>query len=160
MKKISTSFYPKISFPDFYYCLAFLLTLLPLLSSGQTSTATQDILPILECTEYIGNGKFRANFSYNNLNKKEVTVAETNSVLFIDGKPASGKPPRVFKAGQQQNVFSTEFESNSKCLWRIVLPNGKTKEVTASANSSHCRGSGNIFPLFPPPKVEKHNKNW
>ncbi|MDF1573490.1 MAG: S8 family serine peptidase, partial [Bacteroidales bacterium] len=36
-------------------------------------------------------------------------------------------------------------------MWKMVLPNGKIKEVTADIHSSHCEGSGILEPYFTPP---------
>ncbi len=144
----------------FLLLLLLFLSLLPLLSVGQNASPGQDILPILECTEYIGNGKFRANFGYDNLNKKEVTVAEINSYLSVNDKPASAKPPRIFKAGRQQHVFSTEFESTSKIIWRIILPNGKTKEIQANASSSIVKVQEIISLLSGTSRWKNKHQNW
>lgn len=102
------------------------------------SQSRRDIIPVLECIEYIGSGKFRANFGYDNQNKSEVTLGSDKSFTVVGNNKASAI--NTFKAGRQLKVFSKEFEAKQVVEWTIVLPNGKVQKVVASINSNHCNG--------------------
>ncbi len=111
----------------------------------------KEITIVLECVEYIGNDKYIANFGYNNPNKVEVIVPETNSSIIYNEGALKKSALNKFKPGRQTYVFKNEFTSKERVLWRVTLPNGVIKETSASANSNHCKGSGNILPYYPPP---------
>jgi hypothetical protein len=116
-----------------------------------------DVIPVLECVEYLGNGKLAASFGYENLYKETVTVSQGNSTVLIGAFKSAAT--NTFKPGRQYAVFRKEFNEREVVVWTIILPNGKQKQVTASANSSLCRGTGtstgNIFPYYPPPTSGK-----
>ncbi len=131
--------------------LAFLfLLVMPSLALSQNNKI-KDIEIVLECVEYVGNDKFIANFGYDNPNATEITVPESNSVLIFNNGKSTDFATNAFKSGRQAYVFQKEFSAKDRVLWHLVLPNGKVKEVTASANSAHCSSKGNIFPYYPPP---------
>ena len=116
---------------------------------------TKDIDIVLECVEYIGDGKCHASFGYNNPNSTTVSVPDTSSILTCSKGNKRTKALNTFKAGKQSNVETREFDSDDKVVWTVVLPNGKTKQVTASANSSHCNQNTNIIPYYTPPSTGK-----
>jgi hypothetical protein len=78
--------------------LGLLLSLPLAILSAQTQ---KDVEIILECIEYIGNDKCVANFGYNNPNKKEVAVPETNSSLIVNDGQSQSKALNRFKPGRQ-----------------------------------------------------------
>jgi len=127
------------------YLIAFLF---PLLAFSQKE---KDINILVECVEYVGNDKFIANFGYDNPNSYDIVVPDTSSILIYNNGNTKTKAVNTFKSGRHSYVFSAEFTSKDRVLWHMVLPNGVEKDVTASANSSHCRGSGNILPYYTPP---------
>ncbi|HKK42527.1 MAG TPA: hypothetical protein VJ963_08980, partial [Bacteroidales bacterium] len=112
---------------------------------------TKDVEIVLECVEYIGNGTYKANFGYDNPNKTDVVVPDTNSTLIYDGGNKKLKALHNFKSGRQVNAFQGVFTSNERVLWHVILPNGTVKDVTASINSNHCTGQSNIYPYYTPP---------
>ena len=111
----------------------------------------KDVEVVLHCIEYIGNDKFVANFGYNNPNKTEVDVPETNSTVVLNGGESKSKAINKFKPGLQSYVFKREFTSKDRVEWKVILPNGSTKTITANIKSNHCSNSGNIVPYYPPP---------
>ena len=128
-----------------YWYLIILLLLLPSISAfGQR---LKDIDILVECVEYIGNDKYVANFGYNNPNTKDVSVPEPNSTIILNSGQQK-KALNLFKPGRQYNVFQIEFTSKDRVLWHVILPTGTVKDVTASINSVHCSGKGNIFSLL------------
>jgi len=133
----------------------FVFTGLFLLSFTVFSQKQKDIEPIVECVEYLGDGVFRANFGYNNPNKDDVSVIDSNSVVIFNNGKSKKKAVNAFATGRHENVFSQEFTAKDRCVWRVVLPNGTIKETSASINSSHCRDGSNIFPYYNPPENGK-----
>ena len=132
--------------------LIFLFSIIiPLAAFGQNKKI-KDVEIVLECVEYIGNNKFIANFGYENPNNIEITIPDSNSLLIFNQGQSKAKAINTFKSGRQSYVLSKEFSSKDRVLWHMVLPNGKVKEITASANSAHCSSKGNIFPYYPPPE--------
>ncbi len=127
----------------------------PLAAFSQT---INDVDPIVECVEYIGNGKYQATFGYNNLGIQEITIPDTNSNLIINYGQTQIKALNTFKAGRQSNVFQKEFNSDDRCTWRFVLPNGTIKETSASINSSHCN-DGTITSKYAFPRGGKESNS-
>jgi hypothetical protein len=133
-------------------CLAIAIFLL---HASITSFAQKkpEVIPVLECVTYVGNGKLTATFGYDNQSKETVSVTQSNSTVLVGTSKSNGVT--TFKAGRQYSVFQKEFNEKDVVVWTLILPNGKQKQVTASANSSHCKTSGNkpgnIFPYYPPP---------
>jgi hypothetical protein len=132
------------------FAFAALLCLLPLFALAQTKS----IIPIVECVKYTGNGKFQATFGYDNPNRKEVIVAESNSYLTSVGTKPNGKPVSSFKTGRQSNVFTVEFDGN-KVTWSINQPNGKIVFVETNLNASPCQSASNIQPSYSAPSTGK-----
>ena len=112
---------------------------------------SKDVEIILECVEYIGNGKYVANFGYDNPNKNDVVVPDSSSSLIYDGGNKKVKALNDFKPGRQVNAFNGVFTSKERVLWHVILPNGTVKDVTASINSNHCTNQSNIYPYYTPP---------
>ena len=88
-----------------FFMLAFFL--LPLLAFSQKKIKKvkqyEDITIILDCVEYIGLGKYRAYFGYDNPNKDEIDVPQENSVIIKLRGNDYGH--RNFKPGRQYKVF-------------------------------------------------------
>jgi hypothetical protein len=137
-------------------CLAFAIFLLlfPVLNlhaQGQGQKKSE-VIPVLECVTYVGSGKFTATFGYDNQSQEVVSVSQSNSTVVVGSSKSNGV--NTFKAGRQYSVFKKDFTEREVVVWTIILPNGKQKQVTASANSTHCKDgsqTGNIFPYYPPP---------
>ncbi len=132
------------------FALTILLCLLPFLAVAQT----RDLVPIVECVKYTGNGKFQATFGYDNPNKKEVSVAQSNSYLTSSGTKPNGNPVSSFKTGRQSNVFTVEFDGD-KVTWSINQPNGKIVFVETSLSGSPCQSASNILPSYNAPSTGK-----
>ena len=133
-----------------------LLFLLPVVAFGQKQ---KDIIPILECVEDLGDGRFIANFGYDNPNGTEIILPEDNSTLIYNNGNTKEKTLNKFKSGRQYKVVVKEFNGGDMCTWRIILPNETPKETTASVNSSHCSPSYNIEGYYPAPAGGKLNNS-
>ncbi len=137
----------------FRLVLMLLVLQLPVAAFAQS----KNIIPIIECVKYTGNGKYLATFGYDNPNKKGISVEESNSYLVYEGNQPNGKPVSSFKIGRQSNVFSIEFDG-SKVTWTIKLPNGNIVYVDASLNASLCQPSTDFsFRNYPMPAGGKVN---
>jgi len=124
-------------------------TSLLILSDMAYGQKIKDVIPIRECVEYIGSGKYVVYFGYDNPNNDPVIIAEDSSLVIYSSKKPNGKGVNHFNTGRQYKVFSAEFEAKETVKWKMVQPNGEVKEVTASANSSHCSSvDSSIIPLF------------
>src|SRR4030042_25402 len=147
MKAIIGDHYPGLAMRTSFLkptgLIYFIALLFPLLAFSQKQ---KDISIIVECVEYIGNDKYIANFGYDNPNTFSIVVPDTNSVLIYNNGKTKTKAVNSFSPGRHSYVFSKEFDSNDRVLWHMVQPTGTIKDVTASTNSSHCIGSGNILP--------------
>ncbi len=121
------------------------------------------------CTQYIGNGLYKANFEYDNPTNKAVVCKEGDSYVKIkkaDNNKYKGqnnrpnkknhsnaskklKGLRKFKPGNMKNAFSIVFKAKEVVEWTVIHPNGKIHVIIASANSSHCTDEeeGFIFPV-------------
>ena len=131
------------------YSILFLTLLFIHFSGVAFSQKQKDIEPIIECVKYIGNDTYTATFSYNNPNKKEVSVTETNSIVIYNNGKSKKKVINTFSTGYNSNVFTQEFTSKDRCIWRIKLPNGTIKETSVSSSSSHCRDNNlGLEPIF------------
>jgi hypothetical protein len=129
---------------------ALIYFVLPISLFAQKSKATpKDVIVVAECVEYIGNGKFKASFGYDNQNNTTVSVVTSNSIVAVGPQKSNGT--NSFKPGRQYNVFSKEFDAREVVIWTVTLPNGKVKSTMASANSKHCQSKGNIIPHYDPP---------
>ncbi len=112
---------------------------------------------VLECVEFIGNGTYRARFGYSRPGNSPLTIPQSNSVLLTanaNGNASNaGHGANAFQPGNHSSVFTATFQAGQFLTWRITLPNGMQKTVTASANSSLCSNSlnPNILPYYPPP---------
>jgi hypothetical protein len=126
-----------------------LFFVLPLSIFAQSKSTPKDIIVVAECVEYIGNGKFKASFGYDNQNNTTVSVSTSSSVVMTGKLKSNGISS--FKPGRQYNVFAKEFDAREVVVWTVTLPNGKIKSTTASANSKHCQSTGNIVPHYDPP---------
>ena len=116
--------------------------------SDNSKNSSKDIV-LRSCTEYIGNGKLRVNFGYNNPNNKDISIEETNSTIIL--KPSNFKSNGLnnFKKGTHEKVFSLEFNAGEKVEWTVINPSGNEKTIIASANSSHCQDATSvIIPVF------------
>lgn len=138
---------------DGYLSAVVILLLFSFQSNAQKKQQQQqqEVTPVLECVTYLGNGRLSASFGYDNPSKETITVSQSSSTVVIGTTKSNGT--NTFKPGRQYGILKKEFNEKEVVIWTIVLPNGKQKQVTASANSSHCKGAqtGNIFPYYPPP---------
>ena len=126
----------------------------------QKNKPIKDINIILECVKFIGNDKYVATFGYDNPNNFEISVPEPNSILIKNEGESTNPTLNYFASGRNDMAFTREFSSNDRIMWRMVLPNGKIKEVTASANSNQCPGIDttgmDILPYYDPPLSGKN----
>jgi hypothetical protein len=131
----------------------FFFQLIHATSWAQKKPDKPEVTPVLECVTYVGNGKLTATFGYDNPSTETISVSQSNSTLAVGTSKSNAVS--TFKPGRQYSVFTKEFNEKEVVIWTLILPNGKQKQITASANSNHCKNSGghtgNIFPYYPPP---------
>jgi len=126
--------------------LTILLVFVSLVSYGQKQ---KDVVFYMECVKYIGNDTYVASYGYDNPNSKDVIVTQTNSQVIYNYGQSKKYALNTFKRGRQYNVFTQEFTSKDRCIWRVVLPNGSIKETSASSSSVHCRDNTlGLDPIF------------
>ena len=107
-------------------------------------------LVLRSCVEYIGNGLYSANFSYDNPNK-DLLVNVDDSYVVSNKNHAKSKGVNYFRHGSVEKAFTRQFSKGESVEWTVINPNGKVHTVVASANSSHCADSGDtgfIFPVY------------
>ena len=128
------------------------MSILPQALSAQKNGGGNGIkdMYLRSCTEYIGNGIYQATFSYENPNKKEITVSEDGSIVVSSKGNKKSKGVRNFKPGNVKKAFIKQFREDESVEWTVINPNGKEHVVIANANSSHCPDdvSGFIFPVY------------
>ena len=99
-------------------CLFFLILVsAPAIAQKGGGKGVKDLI-VRACTEEIGNGLYQASFSYENPNKKEVTVGEEDSyVRSSRGKKSKGpkelRVPNLCIASFQSCFFSLFFRAIS-----------------------------------------------
>ncbi|NER08980.1 S8 family serine peptidase [Muriicola jejuensis] len=98
----------------------------------------------------MGNGMLRVNFSYNNPNDEEVTVANGLSKLVIQRgkKRTTSFALNVFQPGEVENAFFVDFYEMEFVEWTVKNPGGKTKKSRASSNSPLCPDPPVIIPVY------------
>ncbi|MDX2442969.1 MAG: S8 family serine peptidase, partial [Bacteroidales bacterium] len=144
--------------------LLILLILLPVGAFGQgkgkgKGKKYEPINITLDCVEYIGHGKYRAYFGYDNPNKDEIVFPEENSVIIKIKGNAYGH--RHFKKGRNYKVYNTVFDRKDNVKWRILFPGDDPndplswKEVIADIDSYLCQEETNILPYYEPPEGGK-----
>ncbi len=133
---------------SFSLLLLFIL-LVPLAAFSQK--VKYDIDLYVECIEYVGNGKFKANFGYENKGKKAFSVEEGNRVVVYNYGQAKKNGITTFEPGRHYNVMSEEFDKNDKCEWILTLPDDSEKMKSSSVNSSQiCVKESDILPYINP----------
>ena len=88
--------------------------LFPLISFGQkgkpknnNNKKNKDINIVVNCVEYIGNGKFKANFGYDNTDTKTVTVDQPSSVVKYNNGQSKKFAVNTFLAGCTARCFQS-----------------------------------------------------
>lgn len=121
---------------------------IPILSFGQKN---KEVNIVVSCVEYIGEGKFKAHFGYDNTSSKEVVVDEPNSTVTYNHGQSKKLGLNTFKSGIVEKAFSQVFDAHDRVQWTVVFPDGTIKQTNeASANSSHfCYQD--IIPYYAPP---------
>lgn len=117
-----------------------------------------DVNIVVTCVEYIGDGKIRASFGYENTGKRDVRLKKSKSIVKYNYGQSQKNGPYLFKPGVTESAFSQEFDSKDRVQWTVTLSNGKVKTVDANINSNHCQGieeSLNIIPGYIPPEGGK-----
>ncbi len=145
------SIFSKAKDRTFDNCILISIFLLSLSYTGyaQKGNGVKDI-EVRSCVEFIGNGLYQVNFSYDNPNKKEFTLNDDKSFVIHGNGKKKSKGINSFKPGLVKKAFSKQFSANEYVTWEVHNPNGNVHIATASANSSHCpeEYSGGIYPLF------------
>ena len=129
--------------------LTFSVLLFPITAFSQI----QNIEVIVECVEDLGNGKFMANFGYNNLNDEVVTLDKKSSQLIYNGDKKKTYVLNIFQPGRHAYVLSKEFDAGDRVRWQIKLPDGVVNECIANMYSTLCDLS--IEPYYEPPEGGK-----
>jgi len=111
-------------------------------------TATEAVVPMVDCVIDNGNGRFTAYFRYLNRNAEDVTIpiGWSNRLL-----PASvGRPqPEQFAPGRSPLYPSSAFavaSSGAALSWTLKGPDGQTRIVAATVNSRRCAGPPRTTP--------------
>ena len=112
---------------------------------GQTK---KNIDLLLECVQQLGNGKYVANFGYNNPNSAEIAISDASSALVVkqNGKTKKNGLAK-FKPGRNIYVMKTEFSDSDTIVWRVEMPDGTIREIQASKSSNQC----SLLPYYAPP---------
>jgi len=129
-----------------------IISILPQALSAQKNAGSKGVkdMFVRVCTEEIGNGLYQATFSYENPNRKEITVNEDGSVVTSSKGNRKSKGVQNFKPGNIKKAFTKQFSEGESVEWKVINPNGKEHIVIASASSSHCpeEEGGFIFPVY------------
>lgn len=92
--------------------------------------------PILECVRLNNDGSYTAVFGYLNENAGTVVIpVGVNNGL--NPNTQNGLLPTTFLPGRQVAAFEIPFDGNN-LVWTLQGPDGISRTVTASANSSAC----------------------
>ena len=141
----------------FFLTLAFLTPNLLSAQKGGKGNKS-DVNIVVSCTEYIGEGKMRVHFGYENPGKKTVVVDESGSVVIYNHGQSKKYGLYNFEPGVKEKAFSQDFDAKDRVQWTVTLPSGKVKTVDADINSNHCQGvvaSLDIIPGYNPPEGGK-----
>jgi hypothetical protein len=111
---------------------------------GQKASATagsegaQPVIPTLACATHNSDGTFTAIFGYDNQNSDAVSIpiGENNHV---SPAPQDRGQPSEFKPGSVRDAFRVNFTEDQKITWSLTGPDGKTRSVTASDSTPHCK---------------------
>ena len=136
--------------------LILLVLLIPMTSFGQK----KEISLTVDCVEAIGNGRYIVSFGYDNTNSETVDIDETSSVVTYNRGQSKKYGANTFLPGVHEKAFSQEFSNEDRVVWEVIMPNGKTKIVSADINSNHCNDVLDIIPYYAPPaggKVDRYS---
>jgi PKD repeat protein len=100
-----------------------------------TGPAVKPVRPILECVSYLGNGKFRAFFGYENQNNYTVAIPVGRNNRFVPD-PANRGQPTLFLPGRTPAYPNAAFSADFDDIFLVWLLNGRT--ATASIFSRRC----------------------
>jgi len=154
MKQI---YYSRKRYHVFSFILFSLVLLLPfdlLAQGGGKGGSKNDVYITVSCVEYIGDGKMKVHFGYENPGKKTVVIDETGSVVTYNHGQAKKYGIYSFEPGVIEDAFTQEFDSKDRVEWTVVLADGTEKTTDANINSNHCRDaqtSLDIVPGYQPP---------
>ena len=132
------AFYPETPSHTVVHVIGFFLILLLSVSYGYGQGGKKDPIIIRICKQDLGNGLYKADFSYENTSKKELDIAPGNSKIKLKNRNKEFNGPNKFKPGVHKKVYSLTFNSKESVSWTITTPSGNVHEVIASANSSKC----------------------
>ncbi|MBL7473639.1 T9SS type A sorting domain-containing protein [Robertkochia sediminum] len=103
------------------------------------------------CVQDIGNGLYKANFTYENSGRREIRLKpEQSKVAFKKGRK-SMQGMTNFKPGIHKKAFSVVFGKGETVTWTITNPSGKTITVEANSSASFCQDveeTDFIFPVY------------
>ena len=108
---------------------------------AQSNESLVPIIPIVECVEELGEGRYLATFGYDNPNNTRVTVPRGNSRIVWDGSLRQEKVLNIFEPGLNESVLEAEFDTTTietGLTWIIWIPQKVSMEATANANSLAC----------------------
>ena len=94
---------------------------------------------VRSCIVDLGNGIHRANFGYENQEKKDIWVSQDDSYVKSNMHDKRMKGTVHFKRGLVKKAFAQHFGPKEVVEWVVITPRGKVLKIYASANSSKCR---------------------
>jgi len=154
-------YYPRNKSYILSFVLFSLVLLLPLdllAQNGGKGGSKNDVYITVSCVEYIGAGKMKVHFGYENPGKKTVVIDETGSVVTYNHGQAKKYGIYSFEPGVMEDAFTQEFDSKDRVEWTVVLADGTEKTTDANINSNHCKDaqtSLDIIPGYQPPEGGK-----
>lgn len=110
---------------------------------------------ILEGVQDLGNGKYRAHFGYKNPTSTEIAVADNSSYSLTSFSKTRSSEPTRFKSGRKAFAFSAEFSGSENVSWKVTLPDGSVREVSADVKSKRLK----MIPSYTPPVNMKKSKS-
>jgi len=111
-------------------------TTTPTHTKTPTEVTHDDVIPILECVNYLGGGRYEAFFGYKNEGTEtlQIPIGERNK---FEPTPRDRGQPTTFYPGRSNhypnNPFSVEFDDSTEIVWYLT-----SYSVEARNNSPHC----------------------
>ena len=115
----------------------FAIFFLSSIGTGVFSQSCPDITIWTECVEDLGDGRFRAYFSYHNPGGA-YSVNQLRSVLIYNGRGKKWDALCEFQPGTHQFVVQRILEGNDRVRWRLKLPGRHIQVVTADSQTDLC----------------------
>ncbi|WP_224490667.1 S8 family serine peptidase [Robertkochia flava] len=103
------------------------------------------------CVQDIGNGLYQANFTYENPQRREVSLRPEQSLVKFEKGKRNMQGITNFKPGIHKKAFSLVFSEGETVTWIITYPSGNEIVVEANSSASFCQDveeTNFIFPVY------------